>query len=229
MYVETAEDLTRKYGRSFALLDNKLVYFREFVESGEEGGVIAYLHEEGSSDTIERLIRVDSISSLAFDAMYVNVSYAPAPKRTTSKWEIPGTLFKRSPTRQWRRGLAEDNTIITCPLTSLYQSMGKVLYQWNGGLSYPLIKALQNPEYPSYNEAIERCQKEQCVAISSMFAVCLSTISPDHFLVSSVYGFVAEGIKDHIFVRHTPSQQEITDYITRTKQDIRMEVAPCHP
>lgn len=214
MYVETADDLVRKYGETYVLLQGELVYVQTIVQDGRE--IAAFVT---TPDQKEKQVKVqaEDFEELAFPAMYVNDI-----DESKRKFQVGATLFKRSPRRQWKRGLGHENTIITCPAAPLYRALGKKL-DWDHHLTFRLIKHLREPKYPSYPEAVEGIQKHIAMAISPDFAVILSSISPDKHLIASRYGFIGEGNKDTLWIKHHPSEQEITDYVKRTKQNLNIE------
>lgn len=223
MYAETADDLHRKFSETYALFNEKLVYFSSFISKDDK--IEAALTDTDQEQQIVNLTS-EEIGELTFDSMYVNNTELDV-KDKRGHYQIAATLFKRKPERQWRRGLGSENTSITCPIAGLYQRFGKSLTHWDRQLSFNLVERLQSPTYPTYNEAIKLCDVHQAVAFSPMFAICLSNISNEKFLIASKHGFIGEGIKDHMWIYHVPSQQEITDFIVRSKQNISMEVAPC--
>lgn len=225
MYVETADDLNRKYQRSWALLKNEVVYFLIFAQTA---ATITAAYTLGGLKDIQNVVNPEDIQPLSFDSMFVNNTNLG--EKTRAGWEVAALLFKRRPIRQWKRGLCSENTQLTCPASLLFGRFGKQVGKQQRVLSFELINRMRDPTYPAFNEAIDHLRNHVAVAISPLFAVCLSSISPDKYLIASKYGFIGECAHNQIWILHPPSQQEITDYITRTKQaNIKIEVGTCPP
>lgn len=225
MYVETAEDLNRKYSSTYALLKEKLVFFYEFTLL--ENHLINARYTSEKDEQCET-IDPEDIKSLSFDSMFINNIEFKKPEKKIMR--IAAVLFKRKALRQWRRGINSDTVSITCPLTPLYRAFGnerKLRMSVDLDLSFNLITRLRNPQYPTFDQAIDLCQTYQAVAVSPMFAICLNNTSNEKYLLTSKYGFIGEVIPGHAWIYHAPSQQEFSDYIMRSKQKILIEVATC--
>jgi hypothetical protein len=219
MYVETVDDLNRKYQHSFIKIGDDLVYFAGAVNASKDS-IHAIVSREGAPEQ-EVDILPDTITELELDATMFNGS-----DLTTKRTNGPpsATVFRRSPLRQWKRGLTDENTLLECPVRPLYRSMGRKLRDCHNKLTFPLVKKLYYPVYPEFREAITLCKRHIAVAISPLFAVMLSNISADKYLIASLFGYVAEADETTIWVRHKPAAQELTDYIKRTNQPINLEV-----
>lgn len=218
-YQETAEDLGKKYHHTFVLYDGKAVFISAFQLVGKE--ILANIAENEGTKPQPQIIDPTKIEPLIFDSMFVNNSKL---KEETAKKMVPATLFTRNPRRQWRRGLTDENCRLSCPLAPLYRGFGKRLYNWDGRLSFQLIRHLQKPVYPSLQKALSDLESWQALAISPMFAVTLSSISSTRQLLASTFGFIGEVQNDTIFVHHRPALQEVRDYVNRTRQSINVEL-----
>lgn len=227
MYVETAEDLNRKYGQTFVLLNNETIYVNEFFQESPGKIIMNHSKADNPGKEIMNHITPNEIEAFNFDAMYVNNVDFDHPRSKKDKLLIPATLFRRSPRRQWKRGLGHDNTVIACPVLPLYQSINKGLSNFDTHLSFKLIERLRNPIYPMYEEALKLCNQFIAIALSPEFVVMLSSISTDKYLIASTHGFIGEGTAKNIWIRHQPSEQEMSDYLKRTNQNVALEVGPC--
>lgn len=225
MYVETAEDLNRKYKHSFGLYKDQVVFFGGFVKEGSNPMYVYY--SVPNKQDIEEEFNPDALEPLVFDSMFIN--NCKLGERQGRSYRLGAALFRRLSIRQWRRGLSQENVSITNPMQSLYKKLGKNLNNdtWNNTLGFEFITIMRNPTYPTFKEAIDLCDKHIIVAVSPMFAVCESNIDNNKYLLCSKHGFIGECTKDMIWIKHPPSQQEMFDYLRRTHQDIPMEVSPC--
>jgi hypothetical protein len=212
MYVENYDDLNRKYAGGYAFLSGELVYIREFVK--ENDGIHVLYDNEADMEKYALIIPED-IGEINIDAKFVNI-------------DSEAILIKRSPQRQWKRSICHHNTIKHSLMHNLYASFNRSYSFDYRTFSFGLVKEIIDPKYPSYNDAIDVCEKKgSSVAFSPMYAICLSSVSPDKYLVASIHGFIGEGIKDHIWIKHKHSQQEMEDFIRRSRQyNIKLEAIP---
>jgi hypothetical protein len=220
VYIENGDDLNKKFHGTFVKYDGKFVHMCNFVNDND-GRVVAQVYHDGSTKPTVETIDVSKLEAVTFDSMFVNNSELVV--RPNSTQSIPATLFLRLPKRQWKRGLSNDNTKIRCPMGWLYTSIGKNLDLFDNSLTYKLLKRLDQPTYPTLKEAVKVLPAFQAVAISPMFAVCLSNISRTRCLIASIFGFIGEATEDAIYVKHTPLLQELRDYVSRTHQPITVE------
>lgn len=226
MYVENADDLNRKYGQSFALFDGKIAFIDSFGQASDTV-VRTYFHYKG--DSKNQAIDLDAdkipIEPIYFDAKFINAYPLGQKSRNGNGYSIAGVLVRRKADRQWRRGLCNANTSIYSPVGVLYSLMGHGNTAHH--LSFDAVEQLVSSVYPSFNEAIEYCDKHVCVSFDPMYCVMLSSISPDKYLLASQHGFIGEARKGHVWLMHEQSQQEFKDFIRRSGQAITMEVSTC--
>lgn len=95
---------------------------------------------------------------------------------------------------------------------------------WHSDLDIHLIKRLMTPTYPTYNEALELVKRYQGVAFCPMFALLLSSVDKDKFLLASHFGLIGEATNGHITVRHPAAVQEVRDYFNRSMQNVVVEL-----
>lgn len=225
MYVENADDLNRKYGQSYAILNGKVAFIHEFGQLSDNSIRIFFAYK---GDAQNQLLDVDAdkvpIEPIYFDAKFVNV-FPFGEKNRQGIYPIVGTLVRRRADRQWKRGICNTNTWIHSPVGTLYSTLG------HGNptcpLSFNMMEQLVSSTYPSFNEALKFCEKNVCVAFDSMYCVMLSSVSPNKYLLASQYGFIGEAIEGHVWIMHDHSQQEFKDFIRRSGQTITMEVSTC--
>lgn len=225
MYVENADDLNRKYGQSYAILNGNIAFIHEFSQLSSNAIRIFFAYKD---DTKNQLLDVDDdkvpIEPIYFDAKFVN-TFPLGEKNRQGIFPIVGTLIRRRADRQWKRGICGTNTWIQSPVGILYSALG------HGNPTSPLgfnaLEQLVSSIYPSFNEAIKFCEKHACVAFDPMYCVMLSSISPNKYLLASQHGFIGEATEGHVWIMHDQSQQEFKDFIHRSGQNITMEVSTC--
>lgn len=217
-YKETVEDLNKKYQHTWCLVTNRIAYIKELTARGEDEFTGKIMFESGKYES--PIISRESIESLVFDATFIN---------NLDSWNyeenpcVPATYFSRSARRQWKRGLTNENTIIRSPIRPLYIAFGKRFHK-HAELDFPLIRRLQNPTYPLFNEALGYLPQFEAVAISPHLALVLSNISTTRCLVANHFGFIGEAQQGLIIVKHAPALQEVRDFVTRTRQYVSVEL-----
>lgn len=226
-FVETADDLNKKYGNTYCLYAGQLVYVTAFAGHGD--GLQCSMSypkkekpKEGSATSVVNVHPKD-FASITIDEMFIN---------NIDKWKAskdgettcPLVHFARNPRRQWKRGLTAENTKLSCPLNTLYASCGEKLNNGYNRLDFPMIERLRAPQYPSWAFAFHNVKEYQALALSKMFALMVSNQSTTKYLICSPFGFVAEAVPDRIFVKHPPAMQELTDFVRRNELAIGIEL-----
>lgn len=219
-YVETPDDLNKKYHGTFVKYKDEFVSIANFVPGPERGSVVAAI-SRAKGGAHNETIEVDKLEAITFDSMFVNNSDLTSSRKEEQM--IPATLFLRLPRRQWRRGLSQDNTKLKCPMSTLYATIGRSFENFDHNLSIPLLKRLEVPKYPTLRHAVDMLFTFQAVAISPMFCLCLSNISRERCLITSIFGFVGEATHNAIYVKHPPVLQELRDFVSRTNQSVTVE------
>ena len=85
-----------------------------------------------------------------------------------------------------------------------------------------MLERLDNPQFPSIQEACQLVPAFQAVAISPMFAITLSPLSDSRYLLTSHHGFIGEVNSATIYIKHPPVAQEVRDFIRRTNQHMEI-------
>lgn len=216
-YVETFDDLSKKYHHTYIKINGELGYASNFCDKGT--GIQCVWQTADGKETIMTIIKPEDIETLSFDSTFLNCT---SPKDTKHIW-CPLIHFSRAPKRQWKRGMCAENTWLRCPLVGLYKPYGKKV-QWYWQLSFNTLHHLMNPQFPLLKDAVAICPQYQGVALSPMFAITLSNVSDTRFLLASPFGFIGEADATHIWVKHQPAFQEVKDFVARTNQPIHVEL-----
>jgi hypothetical protein len=223
--LDNTDDLNRKYHNTFVLLSGELAYVAHFGATTHEGrDVLVHVSTGDPERTVEMLIDQTKIQAIEFNAAFINNgAFSPKAKEP----QVPLVLVRRSPRRQWRRGLCSENVVLQNPISSLYRLFGRNMSHWQGRLGFPLLRRLLNPEYPTIAEAVTHLETYQAIAISPMFAIMLSSLSTEKYLLTSHFGFIGEISLDggRVWVHHEPAMQELRDFAVRTNQLIHIEHA----
>ena len=211
MYIETADDLERKYSGTYVKYKDKVVLVGEFAS--DDDGIRMYYSD--SSGKVHECIYDHSITPILFDTHFFN---------RTVKDSIPGTLHNRLARKQYRRSICSDNSKLTCPILDLYNLYGQPCYIWNSKWAFSDIMAMLNPVYPNYFAALTELPTLQVISISPKFAVCLSNLSKERYLLCSLFGFIGECDAHTITVEHEAALQEVLDYVAYAKIPVRVEL-----
>ena len=215
-YHETVDDLNKKYNKTYVLYDHAPVYIGNFANPAPNVYGAAVVSSD-STDPVGMIVDLTKLEPITFDASFVN--YVDLQ---TTRTKNPTILFQRSARRQWKRGLCAENVRITNPISSLLKLFGSSMVLPD--LSISMINHLIHPQFPSVQEALGLMQRFHNMAISPLFAITLSSISLDKYLLTSHFGFVGEINENGIWVRHAPVMQEIQDWLRRTGQTIPVEL-----
>lgn len=219
MYIETADDLNKKFGHTFAFHDGILTHFEAFGGSNDGGGIVTNCVTGDGQSTAT--IPLKHIEPIVVNETFINNT------KFSSRAEDPMVAlvhFRRNPKRQWKRGLSKDNTIVSCPYAQLYSSFDVPLRGWEGRLSFKLINHLLKPEYPAWKQAFKLLPTYQAIALSPLFAIMLSNISKERYLIANTFGFIAEATEDLIKVRHEAALQELRDWVLRSGIQVSVEM-----
>ena len=211
MYIETADDLERKYSGTYVKYKDKVVLVTEFTQLDEE--IRIYYKDSGGKSN--ECVYDHSIIPILFDTHFFN---------RTIKDQIPGTLHNRLARKQYRRSICSDNSKLTCPILDLYKIYGQSCYNWSSTWNFSDITAMLNPTYPNYFAALEKLPELQVVSISPKFAVCLSNLSTNRYLLCSLFGFIGECDAHTITVEHEAALQEVLDYVAYARVPVRVEL-----
>lgn len=221
-YKDTADDVSKKWSHSYCKYGGEVVYVHSIggdnTAPDDPYEMTAYFITNGETKpTFVKEIKAELFEALVFDAAFVNSGENPQKN-------VLATHYSRSPKRQWKRGLTKENTRITCPLAPLYRSFGKhSVPRWTGSLDFDLIGRLQNPVYPTWDEAMDMVGHTFAVAVNPMFAITVSNQSDSRRLLASSFGFIGECDRSVIYVRHKPVLQEVRDFVSRSKQNLTVE------
>ena len=213
MYVDTVDDLTRKYLDTYILYDSKLMKIRGFED--QSGRIAMFYEDENSGISATKSI---GLNTNLIEHIIVNTRYFNRPSITGVSKHIPGTLYSRSPRRQYKRSICNDNSLLTSPIITFFDTFGIACRKWHSKLLLSDIDSLLNPKYPLYTEALNSIDEQQCIALNERFALCLSTMSPTDYVIASTFGFVGTCNKTSITVHHSPVYQELSDFLRKTNQ-----------
>lgn len=221
---ESLDDLNRKYAGTWVLLGGNVVFLTEIADYSEEEKTYTFC----SATSNVSHGPIDLLQVIMPNTMYFNnASFAE------KKSKNPAALrFSRLPKKQWKRSICKDNTWITdffagitshCKLR-VHHPACDVESLGTAGIS-----RLVSPTYPEFHRALKLVESFKSIAISPEFAICLSHIHPERFLLRSLYGFVGEADSNMIYVRYPPVEQEVRDYLRRNNvTEVEVEVCPDH-
>ena len=223
-YNDTVDDFNLKWGNTWVLKDNQLIYIvSAFYEDTEETPPPIYVrYSIDGKNRNDYEFDFNSPKPLLFNAQLFNCIPFSDPNWNGITNKMPTCLYlTRSSRRQNKRSICSDNTGIASPfypIISLFRNDWKPSYPVNE----VYIKRIIEQEFPTYREALALCPTHLMVAISPNFAVSLSNISSDKYLFASQFGFIGEADPTTITIHHAGSLQEVRDFVKRANLDIRV-------
>ncbi len=148
--------------------------------------------------------------------------YFDFPPTGLSFYEGQAVLFRRHPTRQWRRGLCSGNASIQ----SLYQdAFSGIVSLGCPGLTYETLAAAFQSRSLSFTEVRDSLKAGKIVSapISKTIAIGLNPTTSENPIVWFLDTPIAELVGDTTIRMHEQHfQQEIVDYFAKERSDVRI-------
>lgn len=213
-YRDTFEDFNLKWQNTYALYKNQAVFVQGAEPISEEGNDF----EVSVVLNAQKIIIKDlnNLEPLLFNSQYFNgVDWNLNDSLKTKL--TSGMLLSRNPRRQNKRSICGENTIITSPIYPIIEKYHFSIIAWPPcyTLNLSMIQQLQKCQFPTYMEALQACHKQISIALSPNFAISLSPMSSDRFLLSSLFGFIGEATYNEFLIYHQGSLQEVNDFVRR--------------
>ena len=224
-YKETLEDINLKWGQTYVLINEKIVFIHAayYIDDDESKPYLVKIFSDGISSMVENF-DLESLKPLLFDSQFFNISNLEMNVAVES-YQSGCLLLARNPRRQNKRSICYENTTVRSPV----EFFNKWLYSHRQPQEYRLttdmIQSLIKPIFPPYERALAFCKNNIAVAISPLFAVTLSNIHPDKYLLASQWGFIGEADKNTLYIHHPGSFQEVIDFVQRSH--LNLEVINC--
>ena len=217
-YEDNFDDFNLKWQNTFVYVDNEIL-FCNGIKSNDEGNTYVELYKR---ETRFRYPDFDfnSITPIVFDSQFFNACNLDE-KNSIKVKKVACLKLSRMPRRQNKRSLSTENTSISCFYTDLLSPF-RLRWTHNYILCDDYIRAILAKSFPSYKQALHHCHNHLMVAISPEFAVALSNISQDKYLLASQFGFIGEATENQLFIRHPGSWQEINDFVRRSHLDVEV-------
>lgn len=227
MYVETSDDLNRKYQNTWLRYRGSLILVHAIMdELDKDGQHIKYLSYYASPDAPRAYepLEVEKIEVLAPESMFV-----PVPPQDKINWGA--VRLTRVPKRQWRRSLCRESWTGNNPFADAarmwnidIQRIGNVAVN---GLHWQMALAVHNAKYPAWIEALARLEKQPSVALSPQLALMWHPADPKWHLLWTQAGIVGRVSADglNITVEHHVYGQEIQDFVNRQNISTRVTYA----
>lgn len=212
-YQENANDLERKYYMTYVLYEDQLVLCRSFAQNGKDIQAVLQRGSGGKESAIELTIDPTKIRTLELDSHYFNL---PADTVKDFGVSLMAWKFVRRARRQNKKGISTETAWLSSPMQSIFINGHKPCPQLS--FDFRVINAMRKPVYPaSLAEATTLCQEHNSVALSPDFAIGLSHMLDNDYLLMSKFGFVGSMTTyPHRFrVCHQGSYQEVCDFIRR--------------
>ena len=214
-YNDTVEDFNLKWGHTYALLDDRIVYIdAAYYKENEPDHYFVSMSYNKRSEHIENL-DFTLFTPILFDSQFFNSC------DFTQEDPIACLYIARSSKRQNKRSICSENTIVVSPLSPLITQINfhkNKLYNINEKYITQILKK----SFPVYKDALQLCDKYLMVALSPDFAVSLSSISNTKYLLSSQFGFIGEADAECLYIHHPGSVQEINDFVRRNNLNLRV-------
>lgn len=208
-YVETVDDLNRKYARSYVLLNDYPVLIDMFDHQEETSEIyMQYIVDDKNKRNVKyNDIKIKEI--FIQNGLY-NIVH-PQWEQALIAWS-----YKRRPLKQWKRGICNDNSELanaTAIIAANYY--GVPVYYVPKLVTTNTMKQLLNPEYPkTWSEALDICKLHRDVALNLEFGLMHSTILKEGLVIFNKNNHIVGEIEDNkIIVRFKPFEQEIRDMV----------------
>jgi hypothetical protein len=227
VYQDTHEDLNRKYGATWFLYDDKLVYADEFGSYMDDDNIRRITTTLKYSDKVKGVVTI-------FDTAKIKtIEIAPGlynfsdetlahcygePKFWLNNWNLL-QIPKRSPSR----GFSNYRY-------SIYNYMVDLLNKFGVSFSYSrytfsMIKDLMEPKYPELHEIPTLLTRYKSVAFSPNYGMSLMPTDEKGILLLNQFGFIGKYLYPHVFeVHHQPSYQELQDFVRRAGLDVQVRL-----
>ena len=211
-YLETIDDLNRKYHKTFVIYDGELSYVNGF-DGGKDEIYIMLKHQNppGSPTTAKNGIWDPSkLEEIHWDAHFLNIWQNSKPKlqQVVAIWRVPA--------RQWRRSVSDNNISIQRPLFPLLVKVHGLTP--NPHLSWELLRSMLNPTYIPINEV------EKHLPVCGEAALSKVHPTSSDLLLMNLYGFIGTFTGKGFLIHHEPAYQEFVDFLHRTKQSYPVKV-----
>lgn len=223
-YKDTVGDFNLKWGASYALHEGQLVYVYGafFDKEGEEDETKYYVQLGKENKGKDRIYGFDleSLTPILVDSQFFNAVDLDGPSALKNNM-MAAMLISRSPRRQNKRSISDENTTISTPMWPVVRLISN---RWPNGyrISFDVIRMLLAERFPPYYMAFDYCKTHGAVALSKDFAIGLSSISEDKYLFMSQFGFIGEADLENIYVKHKGSFQEVLDFVSRHRLKVRV-------
>ncbi len=224
VYNETRDDFNLKWYSTYARYNNEVVFIHgahyrdEKSEENQEPNWYVLFEKQGKRLEISNE-DMGNLQPLMFDSQFFNYF---DPSGDAVKALTPACLyFTRLPRRQNKRSVCQENVSITNPLHPWISALRS---RWPGhyALTGKFIDCLLEHTFPTYADALGLCSKYLIVALSPGFAVGLSPISPDKFILASPFGMIGEADATTLYIHHPGSYQEVSDLVNRRNLNVRV-------
>ena len=214
-YHETAEDLNKKFGGTYCLLNGELITCHKIMEATDNPAVIIYQNSD-KSKKVSQPVKPEQLEPINIKSGFYNIyndGYADHAR----------VFYKNAYRGTWNG--YNSHTV------SLKSYIGELLYEHGLSLrhfsiTFETIQILLAHRWPKFEECFDQLGANSISAAPSLqFAVCLNpTRSPDHLLCSASGGFIGtiDRITRTITVRHKGSHQEVIDFVTRNNIKYRV-------
>ena len=220
-YNDTIDDFNLKWANTWAYLKDEIVYIygAEYAEDEEHSKnyYVTLSNSEQKKKCIPNF-NLSSLTPILFDSQFFNCDFSQNWQKTST----PACLFiARTPRRQNKRSISDENTTIFCPLMSITSKITSSLKR-SYNLSKEHIDRVLTQTFPTYLQALDLCNDHLVVALSKNFAVSLSTISKEKYLLMNQFGFIGETDTNNLYIYHQGSVQEINDFVNRNALNLRV-------
>ena len=221
-YKDTIEDFNLKWGHTFALLNNEVVWINQAYYADEEdeksGEYFIDLHVNKQGKRVANQ-DFNSFSPIVVDSQFFNWRPLDGARPT-----IPTCLrIVRSSKRQNKRSLCDEQSSITAPAFPIISKFTPQA-RWNYTFTEPFVKAILAKQYVNYYHALQHIKAHIMLAVSPNFAVMASHVDDKKCLFASQWGFIGTATEDCIEIHHKPSFQEVNDYVYRHNLLVRVNL-----
>ena len=216
-YKDTIDDFNLKWSHTYAFLNNEVVYIDQAVIDEKEEQYFVMISKNQKTEHMVNF-DFDLLTPISFDSQFFNACDLDVENKSKS---IACLHIARSSKRQNKRSICRDNSVIVSPLRPLLKQINR-RFVIDFQISEKYILQILKQSFPTYQKSLELCNNYLMVALSPDFAVALSSISKDKYLLASQFGFIGEADKECLYVHHQGSLQEVNDFVRRNNLNLRV-------
>lgn len=222
MHRETADDLAKKFQGTFAWCNKTIMYIHNFSEDNNHDILAKLLDCNGYTTVVK--VEPNQIEPIPVKIGFFNLSPDTVSHfKKANQNPILGTwCMSRHPRRSPSSGVTDATYKLDNPLT---RKIVVPVTQFSAG--FDTLRDNQKWEFSSLATIFNEINTLYCRAWSPQYMVSVSPTKEPEPLLAHRFGFIGRFTDpDRLKIYHTPSYQEVRDFVERTNQPVSVSVCP---